>query len=907
MQKWLLITGFSLVWLSSSSQQVLFKNSTGKLNPVSGFTNYVDCAVDMNGDHLDDVVRIGNKGMYIDYQLPDGHFSQHFFFMPIQAPPDWSLSAGDIDNNGYNDLLFGNSHKVSFVQANENGTFYQETVMPSFIFSQRSTFADIDNDGWLDAFVCNDTAQSIPYKNYGAGEMTEDTNLIHTANLPGNYAAIWTDYDNDGYTDLYITKCQQQAPPGHINRTNLLYRNNGDGSYSEAGAEAGLDDNAQSWSTSFEDFDNDGDFDAFIVNHDFQNRLFRNNGDGTFTDVISTSGINGSDLGAYENASGDFNNDGFMDIFAELTNELYLGNGDLTFSAQDLPMIPGAIADLNNDGFLDVLRNGVFWENEGNTNHWLKVFPVGTQSNKNGIGARVEAYGTWGRKIREVRSGQSYSPMSSLTTHFGLGPYEWVDSLIIHWPSGIVTHLQNLKTDTTYVIAEAPCILPVSEVSVLGNLINCPGDTAILIAPPGFSNYTWSNFHNGQSLEVGGEGTFYAFCTDSAGCISITTPVRIQKLIEKIPEIFNAEGNLICEGDTLILMSTPGENYTWSSGATGTPNIEVADPGMYTVSVDAVCFSGQLTSNPFEVIVLPASAPLANGAVISQGDSILITAEGENCQWYDQPIGGNLLAIGSAFQTSPLSSSVTYYVESHHFYPGPIQSGGKMDTTGSGGVASQAGYLLFEVWEPFTLLSVSVYVPPGSPLSTRFVLLWSEDAQLALKQFTMQPGWNLLELNFAVPVGKFSLRCPQGNLWRNTTPLDYPYPIGDVGRITSSNFGDSYYYFFYDWKIKKEDFECISDRIPVEVILSGSSEIHDQKTLLIFPNPVSENLFIQLKGDRTTAGLLSMSDLQGKLILNQQFYGEHAFQLNLVDLSSGIYFLKVAGHDYFETRMVIKL
>jgi hypothetical protein len=334
MLKGLIIPALSVFYVSVLSQPVVFTNQSDILNPVAGFTLFSDCAVDMNGDHLDDIVRVGNKGMYIDYQQTNGSFFQHFFSIPITVAPSWSICAGDIDNNGFNDLMFGGDSAVSFVRAHDQGNFYQEIVMPSFILSQRSTFADIDNDGWLDAFMCNDTAQSIPYKNSGSGEMTEDTNLIHTADLPGNYAAIWTDYDNDGDNDLYITKCQPQAPPGNINRTNLMYRNNGDGSYSEVGAQLGLDDNAQSWSTAFDDFDNDGDMDAFIVNHDFQNRLFRNNGNGTFTDVIASSGIDANDLGAFENASGDFNNDGYIDIYAELINELYLGHGDLTFTGR---------------------------------------------------------------------------------------------------------------------------------------------------------------------------------------------------------------------------------------------------------------------------------------------------------------------------------------------------------------------------------------------------------------------------------------------------------------------------------------------------------------------------------------------------------------------------------------------
>ncbi len=787
LQKVQVVFTFFFVAQIATAQPVTFNIQIGLLNPSSGFTAYSDCAVDMNGDRLDDVVRIGNKGFYIDYQQPDGSFSQRFFPILIQSPPSWSICAGDLDNNGFNDLLFADSATVSFVKASENGHSYKETVMPATIFSQRSTLADIDNDGWLDGFVCDDDDQSVPFRNDGAGNMMPDTNLIHTADRPGNYSAIWTDYDNDGDIDLYITKCLGGAPPGNINRTNLLYQNNGDGTFSEVGASAGLDDNAQSWSTVFEDFDNDGDFDAFVVNHDFQNRLYRNNGNGTFTNVIAASGIDANDLGAFENASGDFNNDGFVDIFSQLQNELYLGNGDLTFTGQNAPVKPGAIADLNHDGFLDILRNSQVWLNEGNDNHWLNVVPFGISGNRNGIGARVEIYGAWGIQVREVRSGQSYSPMSSLTAHFGLGQNDKVDSLKIRWPSGIVTIIQNLTADSTYLVQEASCLLPPSLLAFESSTSICPGDTTQLFAPVGFSNYLWSNKWVGPMLLVADAGSFFAICTDTAGCKSLTNTIEIEFISDDPPVIFSPEGNVICQGDTLFLSTAPGENYTWSNGITGTQTLAVAESGSYTVATDARCTQGQLVSAPFEVVVLPSPPPVIDDVVISQGDSILLTATGENCQWYDQPFGGNLLASGPSFQTQPLGNSIAYYVESHHSYPGKIEAGGKPDTTGTGGLPAQSGYLLFETWDPFILRSVTVYVPPGAPLVNRFVQLYKADTLAAVKQFPVQTGLNIFELNFDVPVGQFSLRCPLGHIWRDTGQLNSPYPIGNAGQITSSS------------------------------------------------------------------------------------------------------------------------
>ncbi len=841
-------------YLQVEAQPVAFTQRNELLNPVTGFSGYQDCVVDMNGDFLDDIVRIGGKGVFIDYQQPDKSFTQRQFNFPVQAPPSWSLCAGDLDNNGYNDLLFAHSERVSFVMANENGTDYTEVVMPVFIQSQRSTISDINNDGWLDAFVCHESDLSWPFRNTGHGEMVPDSNLIVTADLPGNYSAIWTDYDNDRDTDLYISKCYGGTLPGDPIRTNLLYRNNSDGTYTEVGAQAGVDDNAQSWSTAVEDFDNDGDFDAFVVNHDFANRLYRNNGDGTFTDVIQASGIEPIDLGAFENSSGDFNNDGFMDIFSDLSNRLYLGNGDLTFQGQDAPVVPGGIGDLNGDGFLDVYHANRLFINDGNENHWIKINPVGIESNRNGIGARVEIYGEWGIQVREVRSGQSFSPMSSLNIHFGIDQSEVIDSLIIRWPSGVVTRLIHPVIDTSHIIPESDCLLSSLHLDVSGPIQLCSWESISLSGPEGFIRYEWSNGDTTQFTTIDSAGHYFLVAIDSAGCTGISQLIKVETKRDTVPAIIPSSGTRLCAGDTLILFSTPGENYRWSTGEILTQSIEVTESGHYTVAVDAHCVNGQIKSDTIEVVFLPADVPVIESVFVMPGDSVLLVANGDNIQWYDLLDGGNLLASGNEFQTSVLNSSATYYVESHNFYPPQMQSGGKPDTIGGGGLPLQGGDLLFETWETFILNSVTVYVPAGGPQGVRFVHLYSGDSLVAFKQFTVHAGINVLELNFDVSVGQHRLSSPQGNLFRNSGSVGYPYPIGDAGVITGSTHGDDYYYYFYDWKITKPEIICISERIPFQVIVSANEEINLNAGIIFFPNPASTQLIIQ-----TEASILPLS------------------------------------------------
>lgn len=463
--KKILLCSFAIFSVTTLIAQVSFTNRNDLIGDYEG---YQSITVDMNGDFLDDFVRVSETGVGIDYQQEDGTFISTKINMPIQRVPNWSVAAGDIDENGYTDLVLGNGQRVSFLFANNDGTAFTEQLHGEYIFSQRSNIVDIDNDGDLDAFVCHDVDESHPYRNDGNQNMVLDQNLINTLDLAGNYQSLWVDYDNDGDTDMYLTKCRQGSTPGDPERTNAMYRNNGDGTYSEVAESLNLADNEQSWSSVFQDFDNDGDFDVFCVNHTDANRFYENDGTGVYTDIIGSTGINATDLGAWENQAVDFNNDGFVDIFSELSKELYLNNGDMTFTGYDLPFDEGAIGDFNGDGYLDVGKSGNLWMNDGGSNNWVKFGLIGVESNSNGIGARISINGDWGTQIREVRSGTGFSHMSSLIAHFGLGTSTEIESVLIEWPSGTVDFIENVDINSQHIFTEGENVLGTSDFAVNG-------------------------------------------------------------------------------------------------------------------------------------------------------------------------------------------------------------------------------------------------------------------------------------------------------------------------------------------------------------------------------------------------------------------------------------------------------
>lgn len=417
------------------------------------------CVVDMNGDGLDDFVQVNSSSeLVIHYQQAGGGPFSSTTFSAVTAGGVWSVAAADIDGNGYNDLVIGNGNMVTFVHANATGTAYTDDPRPEYIFSQRSNFVDINNDGHLDAFVCHDVDMSHPYRNDGTGNLILDQTFINELSpYRGNYASLWLDIDNDRDIDLYVTKCVGGAPVGDTARTNILYINDGTGFHTEMAWEHGMADNAQGWATAFADYDNDGDFDGWVLNHDMSHRFWENDGAGNMTDVIGTSGIPSGPHGGWEADCYDLDNDGWVDIVSDDPG-IYLNDGDGTFTpwAGSGNNDSFGVGDFNNDGFLDYYDEyqGGFFINDGNSNHWIKMNMTGTVSNRSAIGTRVELIGPWGTQIREVRSGTSFTPMCSMTLHFGLGAETVIDTMRVCWPSGLTEEQYNVPADQTLDLIE---------------------------------------------------------------------------------------------------------------------------------------------------------------------------------------------------------------------------------------------------------------------------------------------------------------------------------------------------------------------------------------------------------------------------------------------------------------------
>lgn len=280
------------------------------------------------------------------------------------------LTIGDFDGDGDQDLyvasrLYNKAESVNYLFKNDLGRFIDISTEAGVKHpgkDEAALFADYDNDGYLDLFILN-SESNVLYQNVEKEKFLNTAVTSGTAESTMGLAALFADFDHDGDLDLYLANSTQ----------NRLYRNNLDGTFTELSEKMGLaGGDVSSRDAVFGDFDEDGDLDLFVVNEDSSNILYTNLRQGRFQDITATSGLT-SEGNSGAVAAGDYNNDGFLDLFVTALENgryyLYRNMGDGTFHIdrdQDelyrtLDSIIGLDAcffDFDNDGFLDLLVVG---------------------------------------------------------------------------------------------------------------------------------------------------------------------------------------------------------------------------------------------------------------------------------------------------------------------------------------------------------------------------------------------------------------------------------------------------------------------------------------------------------------------------------------------------------------------
>ncbi|HET7841349.1 MAG TPA: CRTAC1 family protein [Terriglobia bacterium] len=483
------------------------------------------CAwLDYNHDGLMDLYVVNGRYMegITNHSKPDGaDATNHLYrnngdgtFTDVTAQAGvagkgygFGVTAGDYDNDGYQDLYVTGYKTAVLYHNNGNGTFTDVTdaagVNNSY-FGVGAAFVDYDRDGRLDLFVGNYlhfdpnyrqfySADHYPgpldydpefnrlFHNDGNGKFTDVSKPSGIASQPGRAMGITVgDFDNDGWPDIYVANDTMAS---------FLYRNNHDGTFANIAVTANVaygqnGEATTSMGPAFGDYDNDGWQDLFVSDAHYH-RLFRNPGkpEGTFADTTDEAGVGrvGAQYVAWGEGFFDFDNDGWKDIFivngglawlVPMESTLLRNNRDGTFTDvsletgqffSDKNVSRGAcFGDFDNDGYVDAFvttlgGRGILLHNvppPGKRNHWLTVKLVGTRSNRDGYGASLEAVAGNLRQYVQAVSGTGYLSQNDPRPHFGLGNRAEVDKLTIHWPSGATQTLEHVKADQILTVTE---------------------------------------------------------------------------------------------------------------------------------------------------------------------------------------------------------------------------------------------------------------------------------------------------------------------------------------------------------------------------------------------------------------------------------------------------------------------
>jgi tetratricopeptide (TPR) repeat protein len=396
-----------------------------------------------------------------------------------------NLVQTDYNNDGCLDILVLRGawehvgQRKSLLRNNCDGTFTDVTASSGLAVpatnTQTAVWADIDNDGFLDLFVGNESGPSQLFRNKGDGTFEDISHAAGIDRVAFTKAVAAADYDHDGYVDFYVA---------NANTENFLYHNNHDGTFTEVAQQAGVPGPGRTFAAWFFDYDNDGWPDLFMASlypsvdetvRTYLNlphnagtlKLYKNLGNGTFRDVTKETELDRVYMPMGANF-GDVDNDGFLDIYlgtgspsygSEVPNVLLHNKDgkrfvDITASSGTGELHKGhgvAFADLDYDGDEDIIASiggavpgdshamRVF-ENPGNGNDWISLKLVGVKANRAAIGARIKVTvknaGQGTRAVyRTVGSGGSFGA-SPLQQHIGLGKSAQIESIEIWWPGG---------------------------------------------------------------------------------------------------------------------------------------------------------------------------------------------------------------------------------------------------------------------------------------------------------------------------------------------------------------------------------------------------------------------------------------------------------------------------------------
>lgn len=454
---------------------------------------------DFDQDGWDDLTISSEAGSPIRfYRNDNGTFFEEIFPTGINDPlyetktPQWV----DFDNDGDLDLFVTSNVPGGDNKLYENNGSFQFTditvacgLSSPDLHSFGGSWGDIDNDGDLDLFVSTRIVDSsdtynVLYRNNGDGTFTDiSVQAGIYQEQQASFCTSFIDYDKDGYQDIYLANDKYWS-------RNILYRNNGDGTFTDTGAAAGVDVEMDAMSTTIGDYNKDGWLDIYVTNTQEGNVFYKNNGDGTFTDVAAENGTLMQTI-AWGAVFLDGDNDTNLDLYVSssvidfgdwLPDAFYYNDGtgnytipsDSGFEEKQSEAYSNAIGDIQNDGYPDIAILNLdpddcfLWTNETlQTNHWIKVNLIGTESNKQGVGSWIELSVNGEVQYNYTLLGEGYLGQNSSYEFFGVGTATQIDYVKVTWLSGIVDYIENPNLNSHITIIEGNHPLSVNDAGLL--------------------------------------------------------------------------------------------------------------------------------------------------------------------------------------------------------------------------------------------------------------------------------------------------------------------------------------------------------------------------------------------------------------------------------------------------------
>ena len=895
---------------------------------------------DLNNDGLDDLIMLDDtRELYVHFQTV-GHGRRAVKKIGrLGSSSNWSLQAADVDGNGQQDIFTAGPGGMKLQLGNGLVPIYTAESIDAINFlSQGSNFADMDGDGDLDLFVCDDDAESFIALNDGDGNFSEAFNMMDFSTTPpsdgsGNYGSMWSDYDRDGDLDMYLAKCRLGTVPGDPERTNQFFLNTDTGFVRNYDHPEILS-NDQSWVADFVDVDNDGDWDLFVANHGGAPiNLFIRQDDGSFVDEAAARGIDFIS-NAIQLVSGDFDNDGDVDMFVVGSDHIMFendGNGYFTdgnFPEETNQIESATCGDMNNDGRLDIyagyaqiyntptnIPDKLFtnWTTGGS---FIKFSLRGTGSNTFAIGATVEIFHGNTSQIREVRSGESYGINKSNIVHFGLGDIFEVDSVKVYWPSGTVEKIGRSNSRRTYELTEGESTVfyfDTQEITASKDAL-CDNDTieltCELVTSSDVDEYLWSTGETTQSIMVDATGMYTVrYRIGTQWMTAPTFLVANENQDQPFVRTFRNDYLLKCAHDEISLSAgflTPG--VVWNTGHEGS-RLSVSEAGEYSFAEHRAC--NVYYSDTVEVENYFVESPTVEHDTVMRNQSATIIADNNETVWVADTISQEILFVGNEFLIDTLKEdSVLFTAASQEFQRNLIALGVAAPDTNVDGYHNRVLNvgLLFSADVDCTIDHVTVYCRvPGN----RTIVIRDSDsnAEVFRKEINMSVGSNVLTLladveadhNYYITTDSdenlINLGFESPDFMRSAEPVVYPFD-NSVLRITGTTVSTNQYYYFYDWQVRPKNVSCYSHWVPAHAVVAGTVANSDierlEGSVMVYPNPTRNQINIELSEKEVweTAELINE---EGKRIKTMPIAGQR--HLIIKNVTPGLYLVKVSTSD----------